>query len=398
MRAARTALSLMTVVGALVWAAPASAGTASVEDGSRVVFTDTAAEVNALAVSETGSALVLTDSTTPVVAGAGCTQVSVNQASCPVDHGSPQANVSLDLGAGNDTADLTGEHLVTGVMAGPGNDVVQGTDTFDSLRGGGGADELHGNGGNDILADEDVSSGETGAGPDTLDGGADNDVVYYQDRAVTDSLTIDLAKRSGPAGDKLTAIESVQTGAAADTVSGDGAGNSLFGGGRDTLRGRGGNDDLETQSGGRLDGGAGNDSLTVKGNGVASTKIACGAGRDYVDSFPADVLKRDCEHANAGKAIVGIEGLRNVQPRLRRSHVLRFRVTCIRGDGCSGRLRLLRSNGSLAASARYSVTDDTSFVAFRLSRADRSRLARGHLFTFRAPKDGAPGFRMLLKV
>jgi hypothetical protein len=77
--------------------------------------------------------------------------------------------------------------------------------------------------------------------------------------------------------------------------------------------------------------------------------------------------------------------------------VLRFRMTCAFDDGCSGYLRMLRSNGSLASRAFYAVTDDPSYVSFRLSKADRERLARGHLFTFAAPKAGRRGFSMFLK-
>jgi Ca2+-binding RTX toxin-like protein len=382
----------------LIWAAPATAGTVSVENGTSVMFNDSTGEANAVAVTQSTGALVVTDSAAPLAAGAGCTQTTPNQASCPVDLESAQTALFIDLGAGNDTADLTGVHLFAGVSAGPGDDTVQGTDTPDALRGGGGTDKLYGRGGNDILEDEDVTSGESGPGPDTLDGGSDNDVVYYQDRPITQPLTIDLASGKG-AGDTLVGVEDVQTGPAADTVRGDGADNDLFGAGRDKLFGRGGDDSLYTHGGGRLDGGAGDDLLTVMGSGGPATKITCGTGYDFVASLPKDRLSLDCDAGRIGNAFIAVNGLRDVKLKLlRKKHVLRFGVQCVSNDGCSGRMRLLRSDGSVASSSSYSVSDEAAFVSFHLKSADLKRLARGHVFTFAPRKAGAAGFRMFLKL
>jgi hypothetical protein len=392
----RVVLSALVVTGFLTAPAAARAATASVEDGF-TYLRDTAGETNTVTVTQSGETFTLTDSTTPITAGAGCTQNDANQVTC--SGGNNPSAVVLELGAGNDRGEASGAFETNfQVKAGPGDDILFGSDYFDALYGGGGTDEIYGRGSNDILADEDASSGESGAGPDLLDGGGGNDRADYDDRGLDQPLTLDLASPvSGQ--DLVTGVETIQTGPAADTLRGDGGANDFYGGGQDVSTGRGGDDDLETDGGGRLSGGTGDDTLDVDRR-TGETPVNCGGGHDVARTWPTDRLRANCEDAQAGLVLIAIHRLEKVSRKRLRRGVLRFAVTCEfrvddGTDECTGKVRLLRENGKLASTALVDVIE-TGHIEFELNRADRRRLRRGHLFMFMGAGEDARGFQMFL--
>ncbi len=205
-------------------------------------------------------------------------------------------------GAGNDTLTggtendiLWGEAGLDTLSGGDGNDTLNGGDDADNLSGGLGADTLNGDLGNDSLAGgdgidtlnggdgDDTLTGDAGAdivnggigndlinvlvvGEDTLDGGAGADTASFA--AAATALTIDLTN----VGHKLSNIENVTGGTAADTITGDANANRLDGGaGNDILSGGAGNDNLI--------GGTGDDVLT---GGAGADAFDGGAGLDKI--------------------------------------------------------------------------------------------------------------------
>jgi uncharacterized repeat protein (TIGR02059 family) len=119
-----------------------------------------------------------------------------------------------------------------------------------TLTGNAGANVLTGGSGNDTLTG--------GAGNDVLDGGIGFDYADYatSNTAITVNLSLNTAQATGGAGsDRLSNIEGLIGGSAADRLTGNAADNILIGGGgNDTISGGDGFDQLR--------GGAGNDTLT----------------------------------------------------------------------------------------------------------------------------------------
>jgi hypothetical protein len=392
----RLAMLTLTTLAALAPAAPAAAGVVEFETPAHVpmevVFTDETGEANSVTVTQSADEIVVRDSSAPVSVRSGCTQRGPNEAVCPI-----ALSVRLELGEGDDSTLLSSVRGYATIRGGPGDDLIRGTGVADNLYGGGGQDRIFGFGGDDRISDQDVSAPEPrGTAPDTLVGGAGNDRVDYTDRSRNQPVSIDLARQLG-AGDTIREIERVRTGPADDTIAGDGAVNTFDGGGgRDTLIGRGGADDLTIRGAGVVRGGRGDDWIWVRARGARS-RISCGAGHDHAASFTSDLLGRDCEHANAGAATIGLERLRGTRRALRRHGGLRFQVDCVAGGRCAGRLRLLRPDGTVASRARYSVSGrGKSYALFPLRAADRRRVARGRTFTFAGPRPASPGFRMLV--
>eukprot|EP00439_Symbiodinium_sp_Y106_P090069 s1_g2605.t1 len=177
----------------------------------------------------------------------------------------------LDGGDGIDTADYSasgsGVNVELNNGTGLGGDAagdslvsierIVGSAHSDTFTGNNDANEFVGGDGNDVFRGM--------GGADTLIGGAGIDIAYYD--FSTSGITIDLVAGTGVGGnaegDTLTGIENIYATNYADSVTGDGSANMLYGlGGNDTLEGGAGAD--------ILDGGDGIDTAdySASGSGV----------------------------------------------------------------------------------------------------------------------------------
>jgi len=180
------------------------------------------------------------------------------------------------------------------VMAGSGNDLLQGLALADTLQGVAGADTLRGLAGNDLLIGGDGDDYLLpGDGADTVLAGAGNDILEGNDDA--DSL-------AGEAGaDTLLGrggADSLISDAGPDRLEGgDGADTLEAGPDADTLLGGEGDDLLvlrlpaAMQAGDSLDGGAGTDVLAI-GGAVGSQYDLTAAGLAGIEVLRFDVLAR----------------------------------------------------------------------------------------------------------
>ena len=215
----------------------------------------------------------------------------------------------------------------------PDNQVINGTNSGDTLVGGAGNDSIYGFGGYDRLytggGNDFVDGGAegdqlySGAGNDTLLGGAGYDSIYLLSSAGTyghdvidggteiDSLyfganagsgaVVDLAGGTISGGSSnpadaatVVSVENAQGTPFGDRITGDGAANSLYGlAGNDTLLGGSGNDVLDGGVGNdSLSGGDGDDNLFAT-DGSGGDTLQGGLGNDtyYVDT--ADTIVAD---------------------------------------------------------------------------------------------------------
>jgi Ca2+-binding RTX toxin-like protein len=208
---------------ALMLCAPAGAHAATVRmsdtfTGRSAVFTAAPGERNAVEVVQAGGRVVFTDAGAPVTVGDGCSAEGVS-VSCP------GSVASVDLGDGDDTADVAGADA--GVQGGPGNDeILVGRD---GGAGGGDGDDR-------VERQAHVVSGAPpfgGPQPD-LDGGPGDDVILGSDAA-------DEALYGGPGDDRIYGrggvLDSLSGGDGNDLLDGSGPTEVLaFGGeGDDTL-------------------------------------------------------------------------------------------------------------------------------------------------------------------
>ncbi len=202
--------------------------------------------------------------------------------------GDAGANVLWGIG-GDDTIDGRG-----------GSDTLYGQSGADTLYGAAGGDSLFGGDGNDVLygqADSDWLDG--GVGADTLDGGDGIDTASYSGSSA--GVTVDLLAGTGVGGDAqgdtLTGIENVYATNYADTLTGDGEVNYLYGfGGADAVSGGSGDDHLYGGAGADvLDGGLDTDFARYDTSSVGVT----------VDLLAGTGVGGDAE----GDTLTGIENL-----------------------------------------------------------------------------------------
>jgi hypothetical protein len=293
-------------------------------------------ERNAVTVTGSREALVVSDTGAPLTAGAGCRALDAHSVECRSSY-PPLRSVQLHGEDGDDRLTDTARGISGELLGGPGDDVLMGDDfqrqdggegadrlvgsaRADTLQGGAGPDELHAGEGIDrVIGDPPGPQGW----PDKLDGGAGRDTVSYEGR--TTAVTVDLAS-SGPQGapgegDVLAGFESAHGGEGADVLRGTDGDNFLGAStGGDVLVGRGGRDLLlgsddddrlvggpgadELDGNGGSDtylGGAGDDRLSLylawyHGNDDARAVAACGPGHDVaVDADEHTVVPPDCE-------------------------------------------------------------------------------------------------------
>ena len=294
--------------------------------------------------------VTIKDAGAPLTAGAGCTQLDPNTATCTgylitahVDLGDGDDEAAgpgvLDGGAGNDT--LRGSYVLRG---GQGDDLVEGEESAELIQGGSGRDTLRGAGGNDNFVD-DGGAGEA----DTVDGGEGSDTVSYQARRTAVSVALD---QPATGEDRLTGVENVRGGGGDDTLTGDALSNTLEGGGgNDRLDGGAGDDIAAGQTGhDQVNGGAGND-LVSDGEDRATNLLVCGAGRDRVDPGRNTLVSSDCETVAAGDLeLVGRLELR-LPPTSRRVVASIHGLSCL-DLPCRLRMTVATVEGRLLGSAR----------------------------------------------
>lgn len=248
-----------------------------------------------------------------------------------VDYSNAGAGIFVDLstGSGNSgTHTLTGIEAVIGsqfydlILGGAGAEFLSGNEGNDALYGLGGADTLEGGLGDDFLSGDDNTDTLGGAdllyggdgndtvngnaGADSLYGGADDDTLYggagadlldggtgidiadytFSDAAVQVDLSTGQGVGGHAQGDTLVSIEAVNGSAFNDSLTGSTDADRLVGGsGNDTLLGGAANDTLAGGTGNdRLIGGSGNDTLTV-GDGADQIVLMDGGGVDLITDF-----------------------------------------------------------------------------------------------------------------
>ena len=158
------------------------------------------------------------------------------------DYRDKSAAVVVTLNGGTDAMVTVGgvaEDTITGienVYSGSGADTLSGDGFTDALYGGDGDDLLKGGNGADFLSGQ--------GGVDTAD---------YRDKSAAVVVTPPRQQCHGEVGgvaeDTITKIENVYSGSGADTLSGDGFANALYGGdGDDLFKGGNGADFLSGQA------------------------------------------------------------------------------------------------------------------------------------------------------
>lgn len=185
-----------------------------------------------------------------------------------------------------------GDDIVNG---GRGNDTLYGSEGADTIDGGDDSDQLSGGDGNDVLMGN--------SGLDLLDGGAGFDVASYEDAGY--GVIVNLATGVA-AGDTLIGIEGLRGSNFDDQLTGDAGANTLSGnGGNDYLRADAGND--------TLDGGAGDDNLV---GGAGADALNGGAGMDvavYATASGGVIANLANSSINTGDAtgdsFIAVEGL-----------------------------------------------------------------------------------------
>jgi RTX calcium-binding nonapeptide repeat (4 copies) len=212
------------------------------------------------------------------------------------------ATVSLD-GQGNDgvRGDANNVKADIEIVEGTaGADAITGSDADERERfiGGPGSDTITGLGGSDVFHE-----GSAPNGADSYNGGAGIDLVDYSQRTRPVSVSLDLARNDGEAGEGDLVepnVNDVFGGSAGDVISGTSGPNALIGnGGIDTLTGLGDDDRLNGGTGvDHLFGGADNDVIESVDNGP--DEIRCGDGlEDTLNRDLQDVDASDCEIVNS---------------------------------------------------------------------------------------------------
>jgi Ca2+-binding RTX toxin-like protein len=344
----RTIIAMTALAASLCAAAPAAAGTLTL-DGSTYVYTAAPGDTSLFYLRgddfRAGRILIQQDDGTITQAGTGCDWVPEipDTLSCEARGG-----VRASLGDGNDFAHVTdplpagysvvidggpgddqlnppiGGTSVT-FLGGEGNDTLKGEPGNDTLDGGPGNDTLHGGGGNDQVRGGDGDDALLGdgitLGADVLDGGPGTDRIegdwIQNDRGANDpiSVTLDGAANDGHAGegDNVIGVELVKVtrpgvfAAGADAMTID---VWNIGAGTTTVTGSPGADNIRTwDKADRIDAGAGNDTIEA-GNG--DDEITGGPGQDTINADAGSeacnflvcrgALGNDVVHARDGEA------------------------------------------------------------------------------------------------
>jgi Ca2+-binding RTX toxin-like protein len=256
-------ISVLAVVGGLALAASASASTLAVSGGT-LRFDAAKGEANNVDLRDGAGQTTVTDSGSIIHAGAGCTQVTPHEASCPLPPGFEAQDVVMKLGDRNDVArafKVNFGHVAI--------DGAAGDDTIDDAPQSG-ADVDGG------LGDDTITVHPNFGGSVDVHGGLGRDSIT----ATSASGTVD----GGVGDDDITLVTFVNPSVSAaygglgdDTITADQATNmGLIDGGL-------GDDRIATGPlavVAQLTGGVGDDRI-VSQNGTST--ISGGFGRDFID-------------------------------------------------------------------------------------------------------------------
>lgn len=216
---------------ALVLGLPAGASASTVQldldVDARLQYVANLGETNNVTIAESGGTYTVNDSA-GVTAGAGCSQVTATQVTCPA------AGVRWVTVEGKDLNDVisvsAAPRFGTVLNGGAGNDRLTGGPGPDRFHGGDGADRLMGGDGDDLL--------DGGLGNDVLDGGRGSDTASYALR--TNPVRVDMSfKIGGQSGGEiainerdgvLATVENAIGGAGDDEIVGGEGYNTLSGG------------------------------------------------------------------------------------------------------------------------------------------------------------------------
>jgi Ca2+-binding RTX toxin-like protein len=227
--------------------------------------------------------------------------------------------VTLNLGAGNDTANLSAANLANSTINGDaGDDIIVGGDNLDAINGGDdndritgfrGNDVVHGDAGNDVMIwnngdGTDDNFGDAGADETLITAGTANDVMtVVQQGAITRfdrtnapfGINMDTVERlniTSFSGDDSLATAAgvplamtIDAGSGNDAITtGDGADLVNGGDGDDALNGAGGGDRLVGDRGADTMNGGEGDDTTVWNNGDGSDVMNGENGVDRVET------------------------------------------------------------------------------------------------------------------
>jgi Ca2+-binding RTX toxin-like protein len=208
-----------------------------------------------------------------------------------VSYASAASPVNVDLAAGTAATAGATDHLSAfrQVVTGPGDDTVLGTAADEIFTLGEGADAINAGPGSDTIVagpGDDLLRG--GHGTDFIDGGPGRDTATYDERTVSEPVSVTLATPGdeGAPGenDTLAGIEDVVGGASSDVLGGNDEPNALVGGGGlNTLVGAGGDDML-----------VGGDFRDVISGGPGSDVLLGGGDDDSIDAFDGEADIVDC--------------------------------------------------------------------------------------------------------
>ena len=312
--------ALVTALAATFAAGPAQAAvnSASINDSTATLNLDGADDT--VIVSVSGGLLVHNQSTGGLNGETDWDSATDGEQTVPADG---TFTVIVNGGDGNDLLLVlarSDEVAAVGLDGGPGDDLLTGADSNDTLNGGEGNDRIVGAAGADVLnggAGNDTLVWNNGDGSDTLNGDAGNDGTEVNGAPTTGdvfslepnagrikfqrtnlkSFTLDASTErfqvNGLGGnDSLTANDgvgaltllSVDGGAGVDTVTGSDGPDLILGGeGNDVLSGGGGDDRIVGDRGNdAMNGGTGDDTL-VWNNGDNTDVMNGDAGRDDVE-------------------------------------------------------------------------------------------------------------------
>ena len=271
------------VAATLALAAPAARAASIVHapGAPTIGFTAAPAEVNDVTVTREADAWAFSDPGARLEPSGDCVAVATT-VRCPA---AGVTTIQLDLGDGDDTANLAAMTIAALVFGRSGEDRLTGGQGPDILVGGTGRDRSAGGPGNDRLTGEDVQNAPTTSG-DVLDGGPGADELYGA--AGPDELhggDGDDPELRGFVGDDL-----VDGGAGADTLSGGDGNDALRGGEGDDVLGldaRIGAEGIPSERGDDALFGEGGDDLLRPGLGPTAgagdaDALNGGAGRDRV--------------------------------------------------------------------------------------------------------------------